>query len=124
MVASNFAKWAEENARPHRDQDSLKNKFDKLSNRKKKTGDPSCPQPVRRAKHIARAIHNKCAAMTLGGSSDGEDNAVVLENSSEGSERSSSSDIVGEPRRKRKTAATGTVSKAKTEQVYWIILVL
>ena len=78
VVASNFTKWARENARPHRDQDSLKNKFDKLSNMKKKTGDPSCPQPFKRAKHIARAIHNKCAAMTLGGSSDGEYNAVVV----------------------------------------------
>ena len=93
------------------------NKFDQLSNMKQKTGDSSCPQPVRRAKHIARAIHNKCAAMTLGGSSDEEDNAVVVGNSSEGSERSPSSDRVGEQRKKRKTAATGTVSKAKTEQV-------
>ena len=117
VVASKFAKWAKENDRPHRDQDSLKNKFDKLSNMKKKTGDPSCPQPVRRAKHIARAIHNKCAAMTLGGSSDVEDNAVVVANSSEGSEISPRSDRVGEPRKKRKTAATGTVSKARTEQV-------
>ena len=116
VVASNFATWAKENPRPHRDQDSLQNKFDKLSNMKK-TEDPSCPQPIRRDKHIARAIHNKCAVVTLGWSIDGEDNAVVVANSSEGNERSPSSDRVGEPRKKSKTAATGTVSKAKTEQV-------
>ena len=55
--------------------------------------------------------------MKLGGSSDGKDNAVVVANSSEGSERSPSSDKVGAPRNKRKTAATDTVSKARTEQV-------
>ena len=82
---------------------------------KKKTGDRSCRQPVRRAKHIGRAIYNKCAAMTPRGSSDGKNNAVVVANSSEGSERSPSSDRVGEPRKKMKTAATGTVSKARTE---------
>lgn len=49
VVASKFTVWVSDNSRPLRDQDYLKNKFDKLANIKKKTGDPSCPEPVRRA---------------------------------------------------------------------------
>ena len=51
------------------------------------------------------------------GSTDGENNAVVVETSSKGIRRSPFSDRVDEPRKKRKTSATGTVSKEKTEQV-------
>jgi len=76
LVANKFAKWAEDQDNTLRDQDSIKNKFDKLANCKKKTGDPSCPPHVRRAKKISRDIQNKCTAKELG-SDDGtseEDN--------------------------------------------------
>ena len=120
VVTKKFALWAAANSRLERDQDSLKNKFDKLANMKKKTGDPSCPLPVRRAKFIARAIHNKCAAMTLGDSSDGDSNTgnevtpcTVL---SEGtSEENSEDGVVGVCKKKRKTGATVTPTKTKTE---------
>ena len=71
-VASQFCAWAQANSRPARDFDSLCNKFDKLANAKKKTGDPSCPPSIRRAKQIARAIQAKCAACTLGDPSEEE----------------------------------------------------
>lgn len=54
IVAYKFREWAATNSRPQRDQESLRNKFDKLANAKKKTGEPSCPCLVRRAKHIDR----------------------------------------------------------------------
>ena len=65
-VAKRFKKWAEVNGRPARDFESLRNKFDKLANAKRKTADPSCPPSVRRAKHISSTIQAKCAAYTLG----------------------------------------------------------
>ena len=102
-----------------RDQDSLKNKFDKLANIKKKTGDPTCPEPVRRAKRIARAIQNKCAAMTLGSTSDSD---IHEENEVGGSSTGSTGEgvrrPVGTPGKKRNAGATGLPNKAKkTEEV-------
>lgn len=65
LVALKFAQWAVENERPHREQISLRNKFDKLANTKVSPADPLCPVNVRKAKNIARAIHNKYATMHL-----------------------------------------------------------
>lgn len=65
LVALKFAQWAIENERPHREQISLRNKFDKLANTKISPADPLCPPNVRKAKSIARAIHNKYATMHL-----------------------------------------------------------
>lgn len=73
VVDGNYASWANTNERPRRDQESLKNTFDEFENSKKKTGDPSCPSPVRRAKHVARAIQKKCAARILGTSDEEDD---------------------------------------------------
>ena len=119
VVAKKFALWAAANSRLERDQDSLKNKFDKLANTKKKTGDPSCPLPVCRAKFIARAIHNKCAAMTLGDSSDGSNTGNEVTPctvASDGtSEENSEEGVVGVRKKKRRTGATGTPTKTKTE---------
>ena len=119
IVATRFREWSVDNERPERELDSLRNKFDKLANSKKKTGNPSCPEPVRRAKRIARAIQNKCAAMTLEGSSDEEETEVraartsVEEEVGRGAVVSGSTDdnqseeTLGSMKRKRKTAATG-----------------
>jgi hypothetical protein len=41
---------------PFRDKESIKDKFKKLKNAKKPTGDPDCPPQVRRAKRIAKDI--------------------------------------------------------------------
>ena len=80
LVRAAFSEEAQRVGRPERDQDSLKSKFDKLVNTKKKTGDPTCPPQVRRAKHIARDIMNKCSAMTINGEtgSDSDRESVVL----------------------------------------------
>ena len=58
-----------------RDLDSLKCKFDKLANMKKPTGDPSCPEDVRRAKHIARDIFNRANAGKVGSSSEDDEDS-------------------------------------------------
>jgi hypothetical protein len=42
-----------------RDWDGLKRKFTKLKNSAKPTGDPDCPEPVRRAKIVQHAIESK-----------------------------------------------------------------
>ena len=43
----------------------FKQKFDRLLNTNKKTGDPSCSSHIRRAKHIARSIVGKACAKSL-----------------------------------------------------------
>ena len=55
IVAGRFRQWAKDNERPERDFESLRNKFDKLTNSKKKTGHPFSLEPVRRAKWIGVA---------------------------------------------------------------------
>lgn len=97
-----------------RDQDSHKNKWDKLAHMKKKTGDTSCPEPVRRVELIAREIQKKCGAMTLGKCSDGGDENLQGVNVSDGSDETPGSSIVGKPRKKRRTGANATPSKAIT----------
>ena len=52
LVVSDFNEYAIENVRPKCDMESLKRKFDKMANMKKRTGDPSFQPRVRRAKHI------------------------------------------------------------------------
>ena len=86
LVKATFSEEAKRIGRPERDQDSLKSKFDKLVNTKKKTGDPTCPPLVRRAKHIARDIMNKCSALTINGEtcSDSERESVVLNEAQSG----------------------------------------
>jgi len=80
-VAEKYNQWAEELQFEPRDQNGLKTKFDKLVATKKKTGDPTCPDDVRRAKHIARDIMASAYAVSAGDDdcmvpplpSDGED---------------------------------------------------
>lgn len=74
-VAAEFRQWAAAHGRMCRDVDSLKKKFDKLANMKKKTGDPSCPPEVRRAKHIARSILSRAAALPVDGESSSSESA-------------------------------------------------
>jgi len=66
LVAARYGEWAAVYRLPERDQDSLKNKFDKLAATKKSTGDPTCPAPVRAAKNIARNILASAHAVSAG----------------------------------------------------------
>jgi len=106
MVAQRFAKWARENSRPERDVDSIKNKFDKLSNAKKRTEDPSCPPSIHRAKEIARNIYTKCSAISIG--DDSTDNTEKEDCIEEACPPHSSSEKqpIGERQKKRKPAAS------------------
>lgn len=65
-VASMFIEYASENHRPLHDAESVKGKLDRLENRKKPKGDTYCPAPVCRVKRIARAIHRKVNAISIG----------------------------------------------------------
>lgn len=51
QVAEYFNDWAVENYRLRRDDSPLRGNFDKLFGTKKPTGDPRCPNHVRRAKN-------------------------------------------------------------------------
>ena len=53
-----------------REGDDLKNKYKKLKNVKKPTGDPSCPPEVVRAKRIQRIIEEKMDVQELGSEED------------------------------------------------------
>ena len=125
-VASQFCAWTHANSRPARNFEFLRNKFDKLANAKKKTGDPSCPPSIRRAKQISRAIQAKCAAYTLGDSSEEEkmstceekppDSGARLNEEAVTPAKNGNSDTVGAVKRKRRTGATGTPEKGKKAQ--------
>jgi len=67
LVASRYAEWAVEVGYPPRDQDSLKNKFDKMVGDKKRTGVAFIPPDIRRAKDIMRSILASAHAVDAGG---------------------------------------------------------
>ena len=117
QVAAKFSEWSAANERPVRDQDSLKNKFDKLANAKKKTGNPSCPPDVSRAKHIARNIQNKCAAGVPGSDENEEGHHEENEtNSITGGgrwETVDESESVGARHGKRRHGASSTPGSSK-----------
>ena len=95
LVHNMYKEWAESGERPVRDQMSLKSKFDKLANTKKRTGDPSCPSSVRRAKHIARDILKKCSALTISGESSSESESGDEEGQNKPSKQLSKHSSVG-----------------------------
>lgn len=75
VVASSFEDWrVEDNL--YRDQDSLRRNIEKLEGRKKKTGDPPCPEETTQAKHAARGIFGRSSAGEIVESS-GEDKREV-----------------------------------------------
>jgi hypothetical protein len=57
---------------PFRDVDSLKNKFRGLKNTKKPTGDPTCPEYVKRAKKLQKEIEESVNVFKMGSVSDSE----------------------------------------------------
>lgn len=73
IVTSQYSEWQTKNDTPVRDLQILKSKFDKLVNAKKPTGSPDCPDPVRRAKNIAKSMQSRCAAAPLGVEDSSED---------------------------------------------------
>lgn len=83
VVGDKFNSRVDLTGRLIRKVDSLKLKFDKLSNSNKPTGDPLCPEPVRRAKRISRAILRKAAAASLGLDVDDDDDEMNVENETE-----------------------------------------
>ena len=60
-----FNRTTQQKAMPVRDAESLKRKFIQLKNHPKPTGDPSCPDDVRRAKRIQREIDNSVSVLTF-----------------------------------------------------------
>ena len=95
--ALQFNSWAKDNKRPHREYESLQKKFDKPAATKNPTGDPSCPQTVRRAKHIAASIRNACFAAVLGGEKNNEATEVDESNAC----------VIGACEGKKRSAASG-----------------
>ena len=66
--------------------DGIKQKFDRLANEDKKTGNPNWPPVVRRAKYIARSLVIRAHAISLGFESiqiDEIDDFTDLTNNSE-----------------------------------------
>ena len=72
MVEGQFCAWADAPDRPHPDGDTLRAKFDKIANARKKTGGPSSPTEIRRAKKIARKILAQVCTASLGGAVESE----------------------------------------------------
>ena len=65
-----------------RDEESLKERFKKLRNSKKPTGDPDCPPNIRKAKQVWREILSKMAVQDMGspiGKSESEGIIIVAE---------------------------------------------
>ena len=115
-VAKLYQEWAEENERPPRDQDSLKNKFDKLCGIRKKTTDPTCPPAVRLAKQIARGIRLRCAVEARNNDdNDDADESEAPPNEDRERETDREGDVGGAPtvRRKRTRITTKTTPSKK-----------
>ena len=70
-----YAEWADKHGFSKRDAGMVKQKFDLLANENKETGDPNCPAPVRRVKHIARAILGRVQAVSLGNRFESDDDS-------------------------------------------------
>ncbi|KAI0560460.1 hypothetical protein FGB62_112g216 [Gracilaria domingensis] len=124
FVALRFSEWALENERPHREQISLRNKFDKLANTKIKACDPACPETIRRAKGIARTIHNKYASMMMEheGGDDGQNSRLKPKHDEGCDATKPDSDIedaeVMLPRaKKRKKGVHGAAVKLSSEEL-------
>lgn len=89
-----------------RDQDSLKEKFDKLAATKKSTGDPTFPPDVRRAKQIARDINGRAYAAMVGDSSD-EDGGDASKDGNASHTTNVGNEVLGSRKRKREEGARG-----------------
>jgi hypothetical protein len=84
----------------YRDVESLRNKFKSLKNSKKPTGDPRCPENVKRAKRIQKDIDNEVGAVEVdddssesGRDSESSDSSVM--SSEEQSEEEQFSPVEG-----------------------------
>jgi hypothetical protein len=67
VVTRYNSEWAEPNERNTRDRDALRSQWYKVLRERKPTGDPSCPDHVRRAKRLNREMTNEIA---MGGIDD------------------------------------------------------
>lgn len=68
----------------NRNGESLRNKFKELRNSSKPTGDPDCPEPVRRAKRIQRQIELSMDVVDFGDTfgNNGNEEAIEMNNAS------------------------------------------
>ncbi len=81
---------------PFRDVDSLKNKFKGLKNTKKPTGDPTCPEYVKRAKRLQQEIELSANVFQLGSQIDSESPGSAVDRN--GSPKSGAGSVVGSPK--------------------------
>ena len=88
-----------------REMESVRSKFRKFCNEKKPTGDPNCPEHVKRAKRIQREIDNDCGVQEIDDDEDSDDESDDSDKSSasgssiiSGSKRSSAEgSLLGSP---------------------------
>ncbi|KAF0692554.1 Aste57867_16366 [Aphanomyces stellatus] len=69
-VESRFDPLGESQHFPVREADALKRKFLLLKNHAKRTGDPDCPEDIKRAKRIQREIDLSASVLSLGEEED------------------------------------------------------
>ncbi len=100
-----------ERGHPYREMEAFRGKFKRLKNEKKPTGDPDCPEDVKRAKRINVEMERKQDIASFGSNSnDGSEtdssctssapsshmgNAEALEMSAKGSSSSTTLNVVG-----------------------------
>ena len=111
IVMKRHRTWAVENEYPFRNLSSIKDKFDRLANLNKSTGDPTCPPNVVSAKMIGRAIVGRASAATLGDIGDDGQGNCDTGNSNEIA--STSSSAVGCNSVRRPPGTEGIRSRAK-----------
>ena len=99
-VAERYVDWAVLKGFPVRDQDALKQKFDRLANTQKSTGDPLCPPAVRKAKQIAHAILGRASADSIGGGFSNENESIIELHGSR-------TDVIGSKTNRRRPGTTG-----------------
>jgi hypothetical protein len=103
-----------------RDVDSLRTKFKGLKNKKKPTGDPDCPEEVRRAKRIDYAMQQRIGVEDFDDDADNDDLEEPEQNAAEFEEafqEEEMEEFLRDDAVNRATAAALIMSSAENENV-------
>lgn len=93
-------------------------KFKSLKNAKKPTGDATCPEPVKMAKHIAREIEREASVFKLGDDEEEDSNGDVSGTASSSSDSDSEDEFSNSPIR---TLQSPPFEKSASPKRYGIV---
>ncbi|KAJ2975528.1 hypothetical protein NUW54_g11718 [Trametes sanguinea] len=111
-VCDEYNEYALVNIRPKRDARALRQKYYRLVNSKKPTGDPDCPDEVRRAKRLEREIEERVHYGVINDDADDEVPGEWRDDDDEGPE----DDTVEQPRDSEEGLSDPVMSNDSSEE--------